>query len=107
MTYEEWFLNQAKLHKTIMNKLEDKSIDEIIEYFKYDNMKKNEPNFCPLYNLNKKCHEMEDLNCYLCACSYFRFNDKGLKDVDDAVSIQKVVQNLYQRTLYIMIALTV
>lgn len=51
MTYEEWFLNQAKLHKTIMNKLEDKSIDEIIEYFKYDNMKKNEPNFCPLYNL--------------------------------------------------------
>lgn len=40
MTYEEWFLNQAKLHKTIMNKLEDKSIDEMIEYFKYDNMKK-------------------------------------------------------------------
>ena len=54
MTYEEWFLNQAKLHKTIMNKLEDKSIDEMIEYFKYENMKKNEPDFCPLYKLNKK-----------------------------------------------------
>ena len=85
MTYEEWFLNQAKLHKTIMNKLEGKSIDETIEYFKYDNMKKNEPDFCPLYNLNKKCHEMDDLNCYLCACSYFRFNDKGLKNVDDKI----------------------
>ena len=48
-------------------------------------MKKNEPDFCPLYNLNKKCHEMEDLNCYLCACSYFRFNDKGLKNVDDKI----------------------
>ena len=56
---------------------ENKNNEAIIEYFKYDNMKKNEPDFCPLYNLNKKCHEMEDLNCYLCACSYFRFNDKG------------------------------
>ena len=45
MTYEEWFLNQAKLHKTIMNKLEDKSIDEIIEYFKYENMKKKRARF--------------------------------------------------------------
>ena len=42
-------LNQAKLHKTIMNKLEDKSIDEIIEYFKYDK-KKKKPDFVPLYN---------------------------------------------------------
>ena len=56
MTYEEWFLNQAKLHKTIMNKLEGKSIDETIEYFKYDNMKKNEPDFCPLYNLTQLSH---------------------------------------------------
>ena len=50
MTYEEWFLNQAKLHKTIMNKLEDKSADEIMEYFKYENMKQKGD----LFMLNKK-----------------------------------------------------
>ncbi|RXI28459.1 hypothetical protein [Aliarcobacter trophiarum] len=78
MTYEEWFKSQAKLHKTIMNKLNDKSIGEIIEYFRYENMKINEPDFCPLYKKNKKCHEMENLNCYLCACPYFVFNDNGI-----------------------------
>ena len=85
MTYEEWFLNQAKLHETIMKKLENRTADEIVEYFKYENMKINEPDFCPLYTLNKKCHEMEDLNCYLCACPYFRFNDSGLKKVNNKV----------------------
>ena len=49
-------------------KLEDKTTDEVIEYFKFENMVKNEPDFCPLYKDNKKCHDMEDLNCYLCAC---------------------------------------
>ena len=85
MTYEEWFLNQAKLHETIMKKLENRTADEIVEYFKYENMKINEPDFCPLYTLNKKCHEMENLNCYLCACPYFRFNDSGLKKVNNKV----------------------
>ena len=85
MTYEEWFLNQAKLHETIMKKLENRTADEIVEYFKYENMKINEPDFCPLYTLNKKCHEMENLNCYLCACPYFRFNDKGLKKQDNKI----------------------
>lgn len=79
MTYEEWFLNQAKLHKNVMNKLENYSVDEILDYFKFENMVKNEPDFCPLYKENKKCHDMEDLNCYLCACPHFRFNDAGFK----------------------------
>ncbi len=42
MTYKELFLKKAKLHKNIMNKIKDKSINNIIEYFKYHNMKKNE-----------------------------------------------------------------
>lgn len=77
MTYEEWFLKQGELHKNVMKKLTNKSIDEIIEYFKFENMVKNEPDFCPLYKDNKKCHDMENLNCYLCACPNFRFKDEG------------------------------
>ena len=46
-------------------------------------MVKNENDFCPLYKDNKKCHEMESLNCYLCACPNFRFDDKGIKEVNN------------------------
>ena len=73
MTYLEWFENHAKKHSQIIKKLKGKSKQEIIEYFKFENMVKNEPNFCPLYQKNRKCHDLEYLNCYFCGCPYFRF----------------------------------
>ena len=83
MTYKEWRDKHAKKHAQIIEKLEGKSRDEIISYFDYDNMQKEEPNFCPLYAENKKCHDMKNLNCYLCACPYFRFDDAGIKNIGD------------------------
>jgi hypothetical protein len=82
MTYKEWLSLHVKKHRTIMQKLSGLEKEEILEYFKYENMKKNEPNFCPLYAQNKKCHDMEELNCYLCACPHFRFCDEGIKEVE-------------------------
>ncbi len=41
-------------------------------------MVEKENDFCLLYKDNKKCHDYEDLNCYLCACPYFRFDDEGI-----------------------------
>ncbi len=79
MSYIKWFKAHGEKHINIMEKLKDKNDDEIIEYFKFENMVKNEPEFCPLYKDNKKCHDYKDLNCYLCACPNFRFNDNGLK----------------------------
>jgi hypothetical protein len=90
MTYEEWFLKQGELHANVMKKLTNKSKDEIIEYFKFENMVKNEPDFCPLYKDNKKCHDMEDLNCYLCACPNFRFKDEGFEKTDDGKTLFSV-----------------
>ena len=101
MTYEEWFLNQAKLHETIMKKLENRTADEIVEYFKYENMKINEPDFCPLYTLNKKCHEMENLNCYLCACPNFRFKDDGFELQDGKTLYSKCGINSKDGSQYI------
>jgi len=75
MSYKSWFLTHSKKHKAIVEKLSHLSDDEIVEYFRYENMVKNEVDFCPLYKENKKCHDMEDLNCYLCACPNFRFDD--------------------------------
>lgn len=83
MSYKTWFENHAKKHKNIINKLTHLTDDEIIKYFQYDNMVKNEIDFCILYKDNKKCHEMKDLNCYLCGCSNFRLTtNKSYCDIN-------------------------
>ena len=80
MTYSQWFESHAERHGEIVDKLLAKGYDKaaIIDYFDFDNMVTAEPDFCPLYAEKKKCHDMKHLNCYLCACPYFRFNDDGI-----------------------------
>ncbi len=84
MTYLEWFDAHAQRHKNIVEKLValGKTKEEIVEYFVFENMVKNESDFCPLYEQNKKCHDIAYLNCYLCACPYFRFSDTGVEKVE-------------------------
>ncbi len=91
MTYKAWFDEHATKHKIIVDKLISKKFtkEQIIEYFDFDNMVKEEPNFCPLYADNKKCHDMENLNCYLCACPNFRFNDNGLESYNEFKILSK------------------
>ncbi len=79
MGYREWFEQHGKKHAAIMAKLTHLNDEEVIAYFSYDNMKEKEPDFCPLYKKERKCHDMEDLNCYLCACPHFRFDDEGFE----------------------------
>ncbi len=85
MSYSEWFEKHADKHEKIVQKLLSKGYTklQIIEYFDFDNMVINETAFCPLYEKRDKCHDIKKLNCYLCACPHFRFNDKGIKKVDD------------------------
>ena len=82
MSYSSWFQAHGEKHKKIVEKLQYLSDEELIKYFRFDNMVKNEPDFCPLYNDNKKCHDNKELNCYLCACPNFRFNDDGFKQIE-------------------------
>jgi len=78
MTYTQWFDSHSQKHKTILNSINHKIKDKIIEYFRYENMSLKHNDLCLLYSTNTKCHDMEDLNCYMCGCPYFRFDDKGL-----------------------------
>jgi len=82
MGYGAWFEKHGAKHKETVDKLLKKGMEkeEIIDYFDFDNMVKNEPSFCPLYKKNQKCHDMEELNCYLCACPGFRFSDDGIAE---------------------------
>lgn len=84
MSYTQWFEDHANKHAVIVSKLTHKNYtkEQIIAYFDFDSMVKNEPDFCPLYKDNKKCHAMESLNCYLCACPNFRFKDEGIAKID-------------------------
>ena len=83
MSYISWFEEHAAKHKKILNKLLKKGYnkEQIIDYFDFENMAKEENEFCPLYAQNKKCHDMESLNCYLCACPNFRFDDEGVQKI--------------------------
>ena len=91
MSYTEWYDKHALKHKKIINKLVDKNYtkEQIIDYFDFNNMVKEENDFCPLYKENKKCHDMKNLNCYMCACPNFRFNDKGLKKYNNFLILSK------------------
>ena len=86
MGYTQWFNKHADKHKIILTKLQKQGLsqEEIISYFDFENMKKKELDFCPLYAKDKKCHDMESLNCYICACPNFRFNDKGIQQIEKA-----------------------
>ena len=83
MSYSSWFQAHGEKHKKIIKKLTHLTDNEIIQYFRFDNMVKREPNFCPLYKDNKKCHDNEALNCYFCACPNFRFKDEGFKQINE------------------------
>jgi len=85
MTYKEWVENHSQKHKKIIDKLSHLNDSEIIDYFKFENMVIHEPNFCYLYKDNKKCHNIKDLNCYLCACPFFRFDDNGMFKKDEKI----------------------
>ena len=85
MTYEEWYEIFSAKHTTIVQKLQKQGYtpEQIVEYFDFDNMVEKESDFCLLYQEKKKCHDIEKLNCYLCACPHFRFSDKGVKKVEE------------------------
>jgi len=89
LSYIDWFNNHSKKHQKIVDRLlaNNLSQDEIIDYFDFDNMVKNEIDFCPLYKDNKKCHNIDELNCYLCGCPNFRFDDSGIDIVDNITTM--------------------
>jgi len=49
LSYSSWVKSHGEKHNRIMEKLKDLSDDEVIEYFRFENMVEKEPDFCPLY----------------------------------------------------------
>lgn len=80
MSYKSWFQKHAKKHENLVAKLNSNAITDeaLVDYFEFENMVEKETSFCPLYAKKQKCHDVEYLNCFLCACPHFRFSDEGL-----------------------------
>jgi Zn-finger protein len=45
-------------------------INSILEKFSYENRKKENPEDCPCYAASP-CHDITDLNCFLCYCPWY------------------------------------
>ena len=80
MTYTAWRSDFFNRRDALQRRLEQSGLSsaEVVNYFNYDNMHTAEPDFCPLYALNTKCHDTPKLNCYLCACPHFICSDEPL-----------------------------
>lgn len=85
MTYKEWYIEHSKKRQKLINSLiiQNFSKEEIVHYFRWSNMVKNQPQYCGLYSENKKCHQLNELNCLYCACPYFIFNDEGIETIEE------------------------
>jgi len=59
--------NVNEMHK-LAKKIIEKRISKIIEEYDYEKRKKKNPEECICYNQNKKCHDVENLNCLFCFC---------------------------------------
>ena len=72
---KDWFDNFVAKRKAIVKLRGLRTPEEIADYFTYENMRKNHPDFCPLYKTNRKCHDLSDkeLVCYFCACPYYDY----------------------------------
>jgi len=60
---------------TLVKRLRLKDCDSILTVFEYDRLKEIESSFCPLFAEGIKCHSMEYLNCYFCACPHYIVDD--------------------------------
>lgn len=91
MKYETWVQTYVDNVRGVITKLGDKPMEDIVDYFDYDNMAKNEQGFCPLYRDFTKCHVTNKLNCLLCACPHFRYSsDEPLEVTPDGKRIMSI-----------------
>ncbi len=100
MSYQSWFEEHGKKHRELIAKLQKRGLrkEGIIAYFRYDNLSRAEPDFCPLFAKGQKCHDMEMLNCYFCACPHFRFygsqhNPQSCCSIESPYGKQKCYNN--------------
>lgn len=85
MTYSSWAKDHIQKRSALLLSLVEKgfSNDVIVKHFSWANMVRTHPDYCGLFAENKKCHQLNELNCLYCACPYFIFNDEGIETIEE------------------------
>jgi Zn-finger protein len=62
----------------LANEIIEKRIDEFVDEWDFNTRRKIHPEECVCYRQNKKCHNIEELNCLFCYCpNYIRTIKEG------------------------------
>ncbi len=71
----KWYKDFIAKRNSIIKKYNLKMPEQIASFFLYKNLKGKEPDFCPLFRKNEKCHNMkeEDFNCFYCGCPFYDY----------------------------------
>ena len=71
-----WFIEFKKKRDKIVEENNLKTPEEIVEFFTYSHISKKYPDFCPLFKLKQKCHNLneDELVCYFCACPFYDYD---------------------------------
>jgi hypothetical protein len=79
MSYLSWYIKSQKKYNILISSLQKRGFSKknLIEYFRFENLSIKQSFFCPLFAKNKKCHNIANLNCYMCACDNFRLTTSG------------------------------
>lgn len=64
------------MHALAKNIIE-KRINQLIEEWDFEDRRKKNTNKCTCYEQNKKCHDLEKLNCFFCYCPEY---DRTIKE---------------------------
>ncbi len=82
MLYSQWRDDHSQKHSAILKKISSLNDDEVIEYFRFENLSVSSVDFCLLFESHTKCHKIPALNCYFCGCPFFRFCDDGISKIN-------------------------
>jgi Zn-finger protein len=52
----------------LAKKILEKRTNDLVEEYDFEKRKKTHPEECICYKENKKCHDIENLNCFFCFC---------------------------------------
>jgi Zn-finger protein len=69
------------MNRKISKELIEKRVENLISEWDYEK-RKNNLNECPLYSKNKKCHDLENLNCLFCYCPNYNISRCEIKSPD-------------------------
>ena len=90
MTYSDWHTKYIESITALISSLPYDRVEDIVNYFEYENMRSHHPSHCPLYSEALRCHDVRPLNCLFCACPHFQYSNTPLSAPSDGTKTMSI-----------------